>query len=352
MLPFLVTLALAAPVAPLKIGPIALEELVRSADVVVVGRVRRIADVPRPASARAPRAPGAERDLLDGAIAAAQRLPIAEIEVERVLEGPADLRRAHFLVLQAWGCDVTGAEVGERGLYALTEIDADGALAGFAAPLAPVLDGERLHAVTHWGRGRMRRTADEIEARVECWTGGVTLPPELAAASRRAGSDPTVQSVALDALEARVRRFARQQLPQFRVRAPARGERAAWTLSIWGDGVLAADVEGDPRGARTLPARPEVVPALVEAFTRERFADLPPEVGRAGTDAGAFVLEQRTEARRASVTIAGLDLGAAERPSPELARALRLYAALRDLLPDERASDDRPRIRELLERLR
>jgi len=323
---------------PASVAPVALEDLVRFSDVIVLGHVERVSRVARTEpSIWAPKEGEAYWDTWEHLREIQNEMPVAALVVDRVLSGPADLKRVHYLACGTWMCDSTGATEGERGLYFLSECDVPSLLPGFLGAIGEVTSGAPFYLVSHAGRGRMTSDEETGPTRVRCWD-DVVLGEELLAASGHHGRYRFIHFVPLDLLEAAVRKFVSAQLPSFHVTGPSRGPSApAWQLWVWTDGVLAGHVDDrwlEPRKAQ------DSVDALVKAFEMERFLDLPPTFGTAKRTDLAIVIEQHTMATRHRVVIGEDVLEAEDAQSEELARALRVYIAARTLLMDAEASGD------------
>jgi len=168
-----------AAAASAMVSPTTLEELSRMSDVIVVGRDVRVFEV--------------------------EGWRVAELEVERILDGVLDARTLYYLAEPTWGCDIATATPGERSLLFLRR---DTARAGEAelfyqpdraAP--PIVAGSRpIYGIAHAGRGRMP-IYDDSSGRefVTLVTADIELPTSLAAAA--VPDSGVVSSLPLDAME-------------------------------------------------------------------------------------------------------------------------------------------------------
>jgi hypothetical protein len=348
-LPLALALVVAIPATAPSVSSIELGELVRRADLVVVARVERVVRVPR--SEPPTWVPGADESFpatWDRMRELADELPVAELRIERVLEGPPDLKTVHFLARGTWTCDITGATEGERGLYFLEQDPLDSTLPGFVGSIRAAARGAPFCRVMHAGRGRMPFVGDPALNRVQCWS-DVELPANVVQAGGHDARYSFIRHAPLDLLEKEIRAHVSKHGPLLRVRAPARGTSAAeWSLGIWADGAIEASVAGEDGTLVEIAPSAEAARSLAWWLAEERFVALPDSLGIPIAPASSIELELHTAERWKRVVVG--DLGGPA--SDELDRALRIYREVRALLDAPGASDDRPRIRELLERKR
>lgn len=341
-------LAASIPVAAPSVSSIELGDLVRRSDYVVVARVDRVVRVARSEPAP-PLVTGEENENLydwDRRLRHKTELPVARLTIERVLEGPPDLKAVHFLARGTWVCDITGAKDGERGLDFLSEDAFETSLPGFVGAIRETTGGTPFCRVMHAGRGRMTLVGDPTIERVECWD-DVELPKELVAASGQDARDSFIHHVPLSLLEKEVRAHVAQRWPHMRVVGPRRGTAAAdWSLDVWGDGGIEAWIGVEHGRWPQIAPDAEKAGALARRFEGERFLAVPDALGVPDASARSIRIELRTSGRWKRVEVGGFG----DAPTDELARALRLYADARALIDDRDASDDRPRIRESLRR--
>ena len=122
----LAAVALFAPTCLAEAGTMSLAEMVKSSDLIVVGRVVRAK--------------------VDGK-------SVAELEVNYTLKGDASLKHVRFYASPLWACDVSAAVEGETGLFffrrSFTEDPSEKSLP------QTLMDGVPVFLITHSGRGRM-----------------------------------------------------------------------------------------------------------------------------------------------------------------------------------------------------
>lgn len=338
ILPVVLSLSVASP-AP-SVSEISLENLVRHADLMVIGRIERVDRIVR----SEPPVERLEKGELDWAtweyrLERMNELSIAELVVERVVEGPADLRSVRFLNLRMGVCDITSAKPGDRGLYFLEEDRIERTLPGFVGSIRAVTNGAALHRIMHVGRGGMPFVGEPTLPRVECWD-DVVLPDALVKASTHAPRSRFIHHVPLDLLESEVRAHVARQLPFVRVSAPERGPRAeAWSLSVWGDGVVDAWRYGERLTELSVATNLEMPLALSRRIEEERFLALPERLGITADRARSIEIDVRTDTQRKRVVIGELP-STPDTADGDLSRALRIYGDVRALFDDPLASDD------------
>src|SRR5262249_21963924 len=83
-----------SPVVYPKVAHVALKDLVKKSDSIVIGRVAKITQ-------------------LDG-------VNIAELEITQTLKGDAGLKRLHYWATPTWSCDISTANEGETVLLLLS----------------------------------------------------------------------------------------------------------------------------------------------------------------------------------------------------------------------------------------
>lgn len=143
----LAALALALqPIASAKVARAPLEELIQSADLIVIGT--------------------------DSAIERRGKWNIARFQVEEVLKGQAPTK-IQYLASPTWTCDITSAKQGERALLLLT-------LPG-RGRIAPPRShrGSTVYQILFSGRGRMPIDEVDGDLQVTVWTVDVVLPADM-----------------------------------------------------------------------------------------------------------------------------------------------------------------------------
>lgn len=234
-----------APIAPAKVGPITLSELVCLADVVVVARVR----------ASEPVAVVQPADVLLSAVGLS--LEIGELEVETWLKGSPTEQPLVFVNQGTWVCDVTGAEVGERALYFLMREEPKFAFTPHLVGYAERFGERPLHSVVHSGRGQMRLRTDVGSGPERVWPRGVQLPED---APRDNSSDPELMhSLPFDWLQRQVAAEVQaQRAPWIELRASNGAEGDPWEFEVRGDRTATlrvATADGERRHELTLSQR-------------------------------------------------------------------------------------------------
>lgn len=153
MIPLICALALASSVA--KRGPVSLESLCRRSDAIVIGQIVRVVAVPRP---RRPSDPVS--DTLP------ERVPVAEVRVDEVLDGPAGIDTVLFVAAPRWACDVTSAIEGQNVFLFLGDTSDDALLdADFRGSVRDVFPKGELMNVAASGDGEMPLTGTCVEFR-------------------------------------------------------------------------------------------------------------------------------------------------------------------------------------------
>lgn len=211
-----------APIAPAKVGPITLSEIVCLADIVVVARVCASEPV-----ATAPSAGELVRQFHGS-------LEIGQLAVETWLKGAPTEQPLVFVNQGTWACDVTGAEVGERALYFLTREEAESGYQSHLVGYAERFGARPLHRVAHSGRGQMQLRTDIGSGLERVWLGGVGLPED---APRDNSSDSELMhSLPFDWLKRQVAAEVQaQRAPWIELRARTGAEGEPWEFEVRGD---------------------------------------------------------------------------------------------------------------------
>lgn len=155
-----------------------LKDMVRRSEFIVMGRVSRV-------------------ELVDD-------VKLAEIEVVRTLKGHPGVTRLYYWASPTWLCDVSGAEVGEEGLYFLWSLDKhlskpDRAHRQFLKKARNFTQGATIHLLEHSGRGRFKPKYIDGEGYLYVHKNGdVIFPSSIKVAQR---PDPNDTGLGLVRLE-------------------------------------------------------------------------------------------------------------------------------------------------------
>lgn len=116
-------------------GTMNLEDMIQRSEFIVTGKISRIKSV--------------------------DNVKLAEIEVVRTLKGNPSVKQLYYFASPTWACDVSGAEVGEEGLYFLPKRDehlskpSKGHLR-FLGKAYNFTQGAAIYLLEHSGRGRFK----------------------------------------------------------------------------------------------------------------------------------------------------------------------------------------------------
>jgi len=160
---FVLTAVLVAPTLQAKVAPGVLRELVKTSDVIVVGKVVKLTNF--------------------------EAGRVAELEVTRTIKGDSQLKRLHYWASPTWACDISDANQGETVLLLLSRAEkhllADSSDLATRHPLLlnslrKHLQGSPLFSINWSGGGRMVITDNLVER-----NGYIIYPDEIKVAVRR-----------------------------------------------------------------------------------------------------------------------------------------------------------------------
>lgn len=342
MLSFLLSAATAASSA-VSVGDIALADLVRYSDRIVIGRVEHVVPVERGEPPTRIARFGFDK---------IPSVHIAEVSVVRTLKGEPEQGSVLYLADSTWICDITGAVPGEELVLFLQEntlLDQEGAT--FHANLGRRFGQRRVHEVLWSGRGRMPLWNKDGRDLAVLWD-QVQVPDDL---ELLPGPDPEyefIQAVPVDLLEERIRSFVvSEQALWIRAvsgRSGLRGERGfGWTLEVHGDRSLRIVVEG-PDGRPVRDWRRVIPAAAFSDLQRDlrsvRKTPWTGSIGRPGSPSeGTRLLELTLPDQEATIRIFNVEDDDMRDPDRalETRKALRLWSQVRSLFREPGCVDRR-----------
>jgi hypothetical protein len=352
---FGIVLLLAAPRvdAASATDDIALPELVRRSERIVVGHVTRVLQIRRTHTT--------SRDLVarkwsienENGWSVEPTVPIAEVEVERTLKGRPVTDKVYYFARNVSTADATRAVLGERAFFFLSYDERLGwedrrCVTEF---MTQVGWKNRLCDLVHLGRGRMTIVGSGSDAFVRC-------PRDVRCGVNEVSFDrdslTSTRTVPYSLVEAEVEHAIERQMPIFHAYDSGYthdrdGAHASnpWELWVFGDGVCRLRVSTLRELDREFDRGSGYVSWLTAKFEREGFQRMPELIGPDAPDTSGASLEWMTSdaSRRVFITSSMTITPATN----DLTRgALRLLIAMRNTFEEPLAFDDRDRLRKLL----
>jgi len=332
---------------------IALSELVRRSERIVIGRVTRILQVRRTDTRRSDVTARKWSIANENGWSAERTVPIAEVEVERSLKGWSSTDKVYYIARNRSTADTTRAVIGERAFFFLNYDERlrweDSACV--IAFNAEVGEQHRLCDLVDQGRGRMTIVGGKGGESVRC-----SRDVRCGASEALFGNDGLSATRALpySALEAEIEQAIERQMPIFRAYEygytdDGQGRHASypWELWVFGDGVCCLRVSTLQELDLEFDGGAQYVSWLATKFEREGFRRMPELIGSDAPDTSGASLSWTTLDASKHVFIC--DTLTITPATDELTRgALRLLIAMRNVFDEPLAFDSREHVRKLL----
>jgi hypothetical protein len=264
---------------------------------------------------------------------------VADVRVTKVLKGPADLRQIRYVAQGTWTCDITGGEVGERGVYFLSESKL-GAAAGL------------VYSIAHSGRGRMELRTIEGEVFATVWSGDVLLPKSIRTVDGPEPQYTFIRSVPLGELQEAIEVFDDvQSRPVFAAHATPRSafeDAFSFTVGQQGGCLLGKYVqEGAAARSRYGPKdrlfriEKQRLKTLLQQLEEQKTGDLPARLGEAKGEAGTRYLDCWVNGLKRSTCIDTVTQSSMNDPvtADATRRGLRAWGLLRAVVEDSKLPD-------------